>query len=718
MRNKVWRIDGTGANAIEGKVVWAPSKSLWNSMLYAVALGLGPVFFSWSAFVLFVVMSYVTLLLGHSLGMHRRLIHRAFECNKSFERFLVWLGVLVGMSGPYGILRIHDERDWAQREPFCHDFFAHRRGLLTDAFWQLHCRFQFDRPPRFTVEPEFAQDLWYQLMERTWRVQQFVLAVMFYLMGGISWVIWGVAVRVAVSVTSHWIVTYFAHNPGPGRWLVKGAAVQASNLPGWSLLTHGECWHNNHHAFPESANMGIEPGQLDPGYQVLLLLKRCGLVTKIGLPRAESRREDLISQAKVQESPTGHRVRVTNTDDVVRGRVVYSPANSLWLTGMALAAVIGGALTFSWTAVVVYVGITATVLLLGHSLGSHRKLIHNSYQCPKWLEYFLVYCGVQVGLAGPLGLLRQHELRDFAQRQKDCHPYLRHGISFWRDGWWQLHCALKLDNPPTLILEPRIANDRFYAFLERTWRLQQLVPAVALYELGGWGFVFWGVCARVATGVVGHWLIGHFAHNNGRSHYEITNAAVQGRNIPFTSLLTMGESWHNNHHAFPGSARLGLFAGEWDPGWWLLMALKKCGLVWGVVLPAALPPRAELHAVDVAGDAALTRMRTANGHHNRPRTTLAQVAKLCNSSGPCVLEGPAATLSSAVFRRITGHQATFNENPALGRLSAAIGNLQLRGLPALCVTVARRNRAWRAVAIAISPLAVAFENLRESFEMA
>jgi len=111
-------------------------------------------------------------------------------------------------------------------------------------------------------------------------------------------------------------------------------------------------------------------------------------------------------------------------------------------------------------------------------------------------------------------------------------------------------------------------------------------------------------------------------------------------------------------------------------------------------------------------------MRTANGHHNRPRTTLAQVAKLCNSSGPFVLEGPAATLSSAVFRRITGHQATFNENPALGRLSAAIGNLQLRGLPALCVTVARRNRAWRAVAIAISPLAVAFENLRESFEMA
>ena len=46
---------------------------------------------------------------------------------------------------------------------------------------------------------------------------------------------------------------------------------------------------------------------------------------------------------------------------------------------------------------------------------------------------------------------------------------------------------------------------------------------------------------------------------------------MQGYNVPFAALLTMGESWHNNHHAFPGSARLGLRAGEWDPGWWVLL---------------------------------------------------------------------------------------------------------------------------------------------------
>jgi len=291
-----------------------------------------------------------------------------------------------------------------------------------------------------------------------------------------------------------------------------------------------------------------------------------------------------------------HRVHADDVGSVVHGQVRYSPLKSMWFLGMALAALVGGMATFSWTAFFVFLSTTAAVLLLGHSLGSHRKLIHDSYQCPRWLARLLVWFGVQVGLAGPLGLLRQHDLRDYAQRLPDCHPYLRHGRSFWRDAWWQLHCELQLADPPRLQLEPRIADDRWLRVLERTWMAQQLPPAVVLWALGGWGFVFWGVCARVTAGVLGHWLIGWFAHNRGPMHYHVDGAAVQGRNIRFTSLLTMGESWHNNHHAFPGSARLGLFAGEWDPGWWTLVLLRRAGLVWDLRLPASLPARAELQA--------------------------------------------------------------------------------------------------------------------------
>ena len=79
---------------------------------------------------------------------------------------------------------------------------------------------------------------------------------------------------------------------------------------------------------------------------------------------------------------------------------------------------------------------------------------------------------------------------------------------------------------------------------------------------------------------------------------EVDGAAVQGHNIRFVSLLTMGECWHNNHHAYPGSACLGLYAGEWDPGWWTLLVLRRAGLAWDLRLPHELPPRPELRKLD------------------------------------------------------------------------------------------------------------------------
>jgi stearoyl-CoA desaturase (delta-9 desaturase) len=290
----------------------------------------------------------------------------------------------------------------------------------------------------------------------------------------------------------------------------------------------------------------------------------------------------------------GHRVKATDLSSVCVGTVRYDPVTSTWFLGMAAVALIGAAWTFNWPAFLLFLGTTATVLLFGHSLGSHRKLIHDSYQCPKWLEYLFVYLGVQVGLAGPIGLLRQHELRDYAQRLENCHDYLRHGRSFWQDAWWQLNCSLDLDNPPDIKIEPHLSDDRFYQFLERTWMAQQLPWAVLFFLCGGWSFVVWGVCARVTAGVFGHWLIGYFAHNHGNMRFQVKGAAVQGQNIRFTSLLTMGECWHNNHHAFPGSARLGHTSDEWDPGWWALSLLRRAGLVWDIRLPEDLPHRPEL----------------------------------------------------------------------------------------------------------------------------
>jgi len=259
-----------------------------------VALIAGPLTVTLDAMVVFALLTYSTLLLGHSVGMHRWLIHRTYECPPWLARLLVYLGVLVGMAGPYGVVRIHDIRDWAQRLPDCHDFFSHRRSLLRDALWQLHCRFEFERAPSFEIERDLAEDGWLMWLERTWMLQQIPLALALFYFGGWSWVVWGVCCRVAVSVAGHWVVTYFCHNPGPGRWHVLGAGVQATNLPGLGLITMGECWHNNHHAFPESACMGLEPGETDPGYGVITLIEKCGLAWNVGGPRSDAARGDLV----------------------------------------------------------------------------------------------------------------------------------------------------------------------------------------------------------------------------------------------------------------------------------------------------------------------------------------------------------------------------------------------------------------------------------------
>jgi stearoyl-CoA desaturase (delta-9 desaturase) len=293
MMKPVLRVDGAAATPCDGRPVIDWPKALWNGGLISIAVIAGPALFTWSAFALFLVATYLTLLIGHSVGMHRMLIHRTFQCGTLVERALIYVGVVVGVAGPFGIIRVHDIRDWAQRQPGCHDFFAHRRGLARDLTWQLFYRFKFDRTPQLVIEPRLATDPFYRFIDATWRWQQLPLAGILLLVGGWPWVVWGVCVRVVVSTVGHWTITYFCHNPVPGRWIVKGACVQAANLPGLGVLTYGECWHNNHHAFPESARIGLEPGQHDPGWIVIKALRRAGLVWNVGEPRQHDAREDL-----------------------------------------------------------------------------------------------------------------------------------------------------------------------------------------------------------------------------------------------------------------------------------------------------------------------------------------------------------------------------------------------------------------------------------------
>jgi fatty-acid desaturase len=295
--------------------------------------------------------------------------------------------------------------------------------------------------------------------------------------------------------------------------------------------------------------------------------------------------------------PGSERIIASESSDPTSGQIIWSPLKSIWIGSMTLVWAIFGPLYFTWAAFLVFLAGCAITLCAGHSVGMHRRLIHNSFECPKWLEYLCVYLGVLVGMAGPIGMIRLHDMRDWAQRQPDCHDFFAHRGGFWLDGWHQLHCEVELRNGPVFRLEPRLAKDRVYALLEGTWMIQQLPWAIAFFALGGLPWLVWGICGRVAVCVTGHWLVGHFAHREGGQTWIVEGACVQGYDVRIAGLISMGESWHNNHHAFPGSAKLGLEPGQADLGWILILAFERLGLAWNIVLPKHLPHRAALRRV-------------------------------------------------------------------------------------------------------------------------
>lgn len=283
----------------------------------------------------------------------------------------------------------------------------------------------------------------------------------------------------------------------------------------------------------------------------------------------------------------------------ITGQVRWSPRKSLWFTGMALGWLAGGAAYFSWSAVAVFLALSAATLCFGHSLGMYRWLIHGSFRCHPVTGFIGVWLGTLVGLGGPFTMMFTHDMRDWAQRQKACHPFFSHQSGLLRDFWWQVHCKLHLDQPPRLVFPDLMQQSRALRALEASGWLQQLLVGATLFAAGGWGYVFWGVCGRVTVSILGHWCIGYRAHNTGSQTWRIEGAAVQGHDVRCAALITFGESWHNSHHAFPGSARIGAAPGQWDPGWWVLCALRTAGLVWDLREPEDQPPRPERRLLKV-----------------------------------------------------------------------------------------------------------------------
>jgi fatty-acid desaturase len=265
------------------------------------------------------------------------------------------------------------------------------------------------------------------------------------------------------------------------------------------------------------------------------------------------------------------------------GQVRFDAFKSLWLWSMLVPGVVVGLPSVTSATLAASLGMTFATLCLGHSVGLHRGIIHRSFDASPFVRGALVYLFVLSGLGGPLSWARLHAVRDHWQNQRDCPPYFAYRHSLARDFWWNLHLRFhEADDRALARLPPDVMNDAWLRFLERTWPLHVLGLAAITFAVGGPGAVAVCVCARTAGGILGHWLVGYVAHVWGERRYTIPGATEAGTNVWLLGVLSFGEGFHNNHHAFAGSARLGLRPHELDLGWLSLRAMQAVGLVGAV----------------------------------------------------------------------------------------------------------------------------------------
>ncbi|HEY9846799.1 MAG TPA: acyl-CoA desaturase [Candidatus Caenarcaniphilales bacterium] len=238
---------------------------------------------------------------------------------------------------------------------------------------------------------------------------------------------------------------------------------------------------------------------------------------------------------------------------------------------------------FSWPALGVAVLLHWLFGSLGICLGYHRLLSHRSLQVPKWLEYIIATLGVLATQGGPIFWVAGHRLHHAHTEDEDKDPY-----SSRRGFWWSHMLWILYPRPAFFDYEsykryaPDLARDPFYRWMDRYHLLLQIPLGLILYVLGGWSFVIYGIFLRSVLLWHSTWMINSVSHLRGYRTFEVDD---DSRNLWWAALLTYGEGWHNNHHAYPNVAKAGLYWWEIDVTWWAIQILKTLGLAKKVTMP-------------------------------------------------------------------------------------------------------------------------------------
>ena len=244
-------------------------------------------------------------------------------------------------------------------------------------------------------------------------------------------------------------------------------------------------------------------------------------------------------------------------------------------------------------------GILAAMYLLtalGITVGYHRLLTHRAFLAPKPVEYTLAALG-SMAVQGPvISWVADHRKHHaFSDREGDPHsPHVGHGGG-WRGalsgllhahvGWLFIHTQRGARDR----YAPDLLRDPVVSFIDRTFVVWILAGFGAAFGLGvaiggtvvaGLTGLLWGGAVRMFFLHHVTYSINSICHFFGRRGFATPD---RSGNVSWLALPSMGESWHNNHHAFPTSAVHGLRWYQIDISALVIYAMEKVGLVWDVV---------------------------------------------------------------------------------------------------------------------------------------
>ena len=215
---------------------------------------------------------------------------------------------------------------------------------------------------------------------------------------------------------------------------------------------------------------------------------------------------------------------------------------------------------------------------LGSTLGLHRYFAHKSFRTSRLFQGFLALCAA-FAFGNPIGFAGKHRIHHkYSDMINDVHAP--------RQGAWQCWIGSLVDFGHSDAEVRRHCVD-LCRYPELVWLHEHkwvpgLALALILFLVGGFSMMAIGFALGVVSIIHLGGAVNYFCHKYGSRRFETGDNST---NIWILSLLSLGESWHNNHHFYPASARAGFYWWEIDLAYLVICLLQKMGLIWAVRTP-------------------------------------------------------------------------------------------------------------------------------------